>query len=145
MKKLNILFTVIFITFLSVLPLIAQDSGDKVLYEGQWLGVAVTIIAAIGAVTIPFIRKILSKWIEKEAVESIMIGVNNMWDHGVKAAKETAKDGKLTKEEAIEYRKGALDIALITARGPVKKYLLKRGPEWGSFIIKKAIAKFKSK
>lgn len=145
MKKLNILFVTIFMTFLSMLPLMAQDGGDKVLYEAQWLGLAVTVIGAIGAVAIPFIRKILSKWIEKEALESVMIGVNSLWDDRVKSAKEKLKDGKLTVEECKQYRKEAWDVALKTARNPVKKYLIKRGPEWGSFVMKKAIAKFKSK
>jgi len=145
MKNIKLFLFSFFALFISMASLMAQDGGDKILFEAEWLGLAVTVVGAIGIAAIPFIRKILSKWIEKEALESIMIGVNHMWDNGVKEAKKVAKDGKLTKDEAERYKQGALDIALKTARGPVKKYLIKRGPEWGALAIKKIVAKFKSK
>jgi len=143
MKNIKLFLFSFFALFISMASLMAQEGGDKVLYEAEWLGLAVTIVGAIGVAAIPLIRKMLSKWIEKEAVESIMVGVNHMWDNGVKAAKAAADDGKLTKDEAQRYRQGALDIALKTARGPVKKYLMKRGPEWGALAIKKIIVALK--
>jgi hypothetical protein len=77
--------------------------------------------------------------LEKETEQTLLEGMAKVQNEFVREAKAKAADGKLTKEEIIQFEQFALDHALSVANAPVKELLSKLTKERISSLIKQLL------
>ena len=145
-NKMNRIILLIVVLFSFVCVAFGQ-SDDTILVEGWKVDVLDYLLmgmAALGAYllerVIAYLRK---KQIDEEAVGFIAEGVAKVSDQYMRQLRESIADRRLTKEEVYAANQQAYGYAKNIAKGPVLKYMKKRGVVWASSVIKGVMSKNK--
>jgi uncharacterized membrane protein (DUF106 family) len=90
----------------------------------------ISLVSLVLTALFTYIFKLLrDKNVNNEAINVLQDAIAKVQDSYVEEIKRASSDGKLTKEEAAQARKLAIDTALTQAKGPVKDLLLKWGKD----------------
>lgn len=116
--------------------------------EGLWVNfleaVALALCTAITLGITKLINYLIAKTnaneVEKQAYQALLEGMAKAQNDLVRAAKDAAEDGKLTKEEIQKAEQIALEHAKNIASGEVKDLILTWSKEKASSLIKQFLS-----
>lgn len=132
---------------------VVAEGGAKALVEGWWVQGAASLVALITGYLGIIIRNWIKKTVAKadlnaaqtEALESLLEGMAKVQDDEVRALKESAADGKLSKLEVEKMQGIAWDHAKLVATGPAKDIVVSWSKDRVASLIKQLLAKYKGK
>jgi len=149
------IYTIIAMLTFGMSMLFAQDvtapvaEGEEILFANQFLATISSVLLSALTVGLAWVgakvKKYLVKWgLEQEVIDQLGTQVSLMWHDEVRELKISLGDGKISKEDALDFRRRTRMRAQDLLTGPAKDLLIQKGKDWASAKIEDIISSKKS-